>query len=114
MPRNLFSPLKGTERIVEVLDRVIHSIQPPAQKLCVTGIQERGRMNKQTIKGAVDQTVGSAKRHIGNVTGDTGTQMEGGVQQIKGKVETAVGKLKDASHTAQHNPQASPESNQEG
>jgi uncharacterized protein YjbJ (UPF0337 family) len=71
-------------------------------------------MNEQTIKGAVDEVVGSAKRHIGNLTGDTGTQIEGGVQQIKGKVETAVGKLKDAAHNAQHNPQASPESSQEG
>jgi len=71
-------------------------------------------MNEQTIKGAVDEVVGSAKRHIGNVTGDTRTQIECGVQQIKGKVETAVGKLQDAAHDAQHSPQASDESNQKG
>jgi uncharacterized protein YjbJ (UPF0337 family) len=52
-------------------------------------------MDKQRVKGAIDQAVGSAKSHIGNLTGDTGTQVEGAVQQIKGKVETAVGKLKD-------------------
>lgn len=71
-------------------------------------------MNEQTIKGAVDEVVGSAKRHVGNLTGDTRTQMEGGIQQIQGRVETAVGKLQDAAHNAQHNPPASRELNKEG
>jgi uncharacterized protein YjbJ (UPF0337 family) len=52
-------------------------------------------MNKQRTQGAIDQVVGSAKRHIGNLTGDTRTEMEGAGQQIKGKIETVVGKLKD-------------------
>jgi uncharacterized protein YjbJ (UPF0337 family) len=52
-------------------------------------------MNKQRVQGAVDQVVGSAKRHVGNLTGDTRTEVEGAAQQIKGKVETAVGKVKD-------------------
>jgi uncharacterized protein YjbJ (UPF0337 family) len=71
-------------------------------------------MNKQTVKGAVDQTVGSAKRHIGNLTGDTRTQIEGGVQQVKGKVETAVGNAKDAARNARHNHEAPLESKQQG
>jgi uncharacterized protein YjbJ (UPF0337 family) len=53
-------------------------------------------MDKSRVQGAVDQVVGSAKRHVGNLTGDTRTEVEGAVQQIKGKVETAVGKVKDA------------------
>jgi uncharacterized protein YjbJ (UPF0337 family) len=52
-------------------------------------------MDKQRVKGAVDQTVGSAKRAVGGLTGNRSTQAEGMVQQGKGKVETAVGKLKD-------------------
>ncbi len=56
-------------------------------------------MNEQRINGAVDEVVGSAKRHIGNLTGDTRTEVEGAAQQVKGKVETAVGKLKDAVQT---------------
>jgi uncharacterized protein YjbJ (UPF0337 family) len=60
-------------------------------------------MDQGRIKGAIDETVGSAKRHIGNLTGDTETQMEGAAQQIKGKVETAVGKLTDAALEAQEN-----------
>jgi uncharacterized protein YjbJ (UPF0337 family) len=61
-------------------------------------------MDEQRIKGAVDEVVGSAKRHIGNLTGDGRMQIEGAAQQVKGKVETAIGKLKD-------NLQTPPESN---
>jgi uncharacterized protein YjbJ (UPF0337 family) len=52
-------------------------------------------MNKQRTDGAIDQVVGNAKRHVGSLTGDTRTEVEGAAQQIKGKVETAVGKVKD-------------------
>jgi uncharacterized protein YjbJ (UPF0337 family) len=62
-------------------------------------------MNEQRVKGAVDEVVGSAKRHVGNLTGNPKTQVEGAAQQVKGKVETAVGKLKDATHDAQVNQQ---------
>jgi hypothetical protein len=34
------------------------------------------------------------------LTGNTGIQARGAVQQVKGKVETAVGKLKDAGRDA--------------
>lgn len=57
-------------------------------------------MNNDRVKGKVDEIVGSVKRHFGNVTGDSRTQVEGAAQQIKGKVETAVGKFKDAAHNA--------------
>jgi uncharacterized protein YjbJ (UPF0337 family) len=52
-------------------------------------------MNEQRIKGAINEVVGSAKRHIGNLTGDTRTEIEGTAQQVKGKVESVVGELKD-------------------
>lgn len=57
-------------------------------------------MNKDRVKGKIDEVVGSAKRHAGKLTGDSRTQVEGAVQQVKGKVETAVGKLKDAARDA--------------
>ena len=69
-------------------------------------------MDKQRVKGAIDEVVGSTKRHIGNLTGNTRTEVEGAAQQVKGKVETAVGKLKDgvrfanADLDAQHKAQA--------
>jgi uncharacterized protein YjbJ (UPF0337 family) len=64
-------------------------------------------MDKQRVNGAIDEAVGSVKSHIGNLTGDTKTQVEGAGQQIKGKVETAVGKLNDATRDAYNNLQAS-------
>jgi uncharacterized protein YjbJ (UPF0337 family) len=68
-------------------------------------------MDKQRVNGAIDEVVGSAKRHIGNLTGDTRTQVEGAAQQIKGKVETVVGKLNDATRGSQDGSEASRESN---
>jgi uncharacterized protein YjbJ (UPF0337 family) len=70
-------------------------------------------MDKQRVNGAIDEVVGGAKRQIGNLTGDTRTEVAGALQQVKGKVETAVGKFKDgvryadkdldAQHKAQQN-----------
>jgi uncharacterized protein YjbJ (UPF0337 family) len=71
-------------------------------------------MNQQRVNGAIDEVVGSAKRHIGNLTGDTRTQVEGAAQQIKGKVETTVGKLTDATRNARNDSQASREANRHG
>ena len=58
-------------------------------------------MNKDTVKGSIDDAAGRAKRQIGEWTGDTQTQAEGAGQQIKGKAEKAVGTLKDAARDAQ-------------
>jgi uncharacterized protein YjbJ (UPF0337 family) len=57
-------------------------------------------MDKNRVKGTIDEVVGSAKRHVGKLTGNTRTQAEGAVQQIKGKVENAWGKAKDAVRDA--------------
>jgi len=60
-----------------------------------------GAFNEQdTVKGAVDDAAGRAKRQVGEWTGDTKTQVEGGAQQIKGKAEKAWGNVKDAAHDA--------------
>ena len=59
-------------------------------------------MNKDRINGAVDETVGRAKRKLGEVTGNPGQQVEGALQELKGKAETAAGKLEDAVHNAQN------------
>ena len=66
-------------------------------------------MDKDRVKGTVDEVVGSTKRQFGKLTGNTGTQVEGAAQQLKGKVENAVGKLKDAGRNAQANYKASQE-----
>jgi uncharacterized protein YjbJ (UPF0337 family) len=48
------------------------------------------------MKGTIDEVVGSAKRKAGELTGDTKLQVEGMAQQVKGKVENAWGKTKEA------------------
>jgi uncharacterized protein YjbJ (UPF0337 family) len=57
-------------------------------------------MDKDRIKGKVDDVAGRVKRQVGEWTGDTETQAEGAAQQVKGKVENAWGKTKDAVRDA--------------
>ncbi len=52
-------------------------------------------MNKDQVKGKIDEVVGSAKRKAGELTGDTQLQIEGMAQQVKGKIENALGNVKD-------------------
>ena len=53
-------------------------------------------MDKDRIKGTVDDAAGRAKRQVGEWTGDNEAQAEGAAQQVKGKVEKAWGNVKDA------------------
>jgi uncharacterized protein YjbJ (UPF0337 family) len=57
-------------------------------------------MNKHRVKGTIDEAVGSAKLKAGKLTGNTRLQVEGAVQQVKGTVENAWGKAKDAARQA--------------
>ena len=57
-------------------------------------------MDTNRIKGTIDELVGSAKRKAGEVTGDGQLQIQGMVQQVKGKVENAWGKAKGAVREA--------------
>lgn len=60
-------------------------------------------MNKDRLKGTIDEVVGSAKRKAGELTGNTRLQVEGMAQQVKGKVENAWGKTKDGVRSAIEN-----------
>jgi uncharacterized protein YjbJ (UPF0337 family) len=52
-------------------------------------------MNKDRMNGTIDEVVGGAKRKAGELTGNTRLQVAGATQQVKGKVENAVGRAKD-------------------
>ena len=54
-------------------------------------------MDKDRVKGTVDDAAGRIKRQVGEWTGDTQAQVEGGAQQVKGKAEKAWGNVKDAA-----------------
>lgn len=57
-------------------------------------------MNRDQVKGTIDEVAGGAKRAAGRLTGNAKLQVEGMVQQAKGKVESAWGKTKDAVRDA--------------
>jgi uncharacterized protein YjbJ (UPF0337 family) len=52
-------------------------------------------MDKDRIKGKMEDAAGRVKRQVGEWTGDEKTQAEGLAEQAKGKARNAVGKMKD-------------------
>ncbi|HEY3706488.1 MAG TPA: CsbD family protein [Terracidiphilus sp.] len=59
-------------------------------------------MNKDNLKGSIDDAAGRAKRQVGEWTGDSETQADGAAQQVKGKAEKVLGNVKDAVNDATH------------
>ncbi len=57
-------------------------------------------MDKDRVKGAINDAAGRAKRQVGEWTGDTNAQVEGAAQQLKGKAQKVVGQVKDAARDA--------------
>jgi len=57
-------------------------------------------MDKDRIKGKIEDAAGRAKRQVGEWTGDEKTQAEGLAEQAKGKLHNAVGKIKDEAREA--------------
>lgn len=57
-------------------------------------------MNKDNVKGTMDDAAGRVKRQVGEWTGDNKAQADGAAQQVKGKVEKAWGNVKDAARDA--------------
>lgn len=52
-------------------------------------------MDKDRIVGSAKEIKGSIKENLGKVLGDTKLQSEGKADQIEGKVQNAIGGLKD-------------------
>lgn len=57
-------------------------------------------MDKDRIKGKMEDAAGRVERQVGEWTGDTKTQAEGLKHQIKGKARNAAGQIKDAARDA--------------
>jgi len=73
-----------------------------ARKQIQPDIHRGGEMDKDKVKGTIDDVAGRAKRQIGEWTGDTQAQIEGAGQQIKGKAEKVWGNVKDAARDAKN------------
>jgi uncharacterized protein YjbJ (UPF0337 family) len=52
-------------------------------------------MNKDQIKGKIDEIKGDIKERIGGASKDRSTQAEGWVENKKGKLQGGVGDVKD-------------------
>jgi len=53
-------------------------------------------MNKDRIAGSAKEIKGSIKETIGKAVGDAKLQSDGKADKVEGKVQNAVGGLKDA------------------
>jgi uncharacterized protein YjbJ (UPF0337 family) len=66
-------------------------------------IHRGGLMNKDQIKGIIDEVAGTAKRKVGKLTDNPKLQVEGMVQQAKGKAEGTWGKATgDVQHAIEN------------
>jgi uncharacterized protein YjbJ (UPF0337 family) len=54
-------------------------------------------MDKDRINGSANQAIGTAKEVAGKLTGDAKLKTEGNAQKIQGKIQNAIGGLKDAA-----------------
>jgi len=52
-------------------------------------------MDKDRIKGSLKQAVGGAKQATGKVLGDRKMQMDGKAEKTAGRIQNAVGGIKD-------------------
>ena len=57
-------------------------------------------MDKDRVEGTLKDINGRVERQVGEWTGDKDAQAEGTKEQIKGKVQNAFGKIKDAGRDA--------------
>ena len=53
-------------------------------------------MDKDRIKGSAQQAKGAVKEVAGKITGDAKLEAEGKSDKVEGKVQNAIGGLKDA------------------
>jgi uncharacterized protein YjbJ (UPF0337 family) len=53
-------------------------------------------MDKDRIKGSAEQTKGAVKETVGKAFGDKKLEAEGQTDKAAGKVQNAIGGLKDA------------------
>jgi uncharacterized protein YjbJ (UPF0337 family) len=58
-------------------------------------------MDKERLKGSINEIAGRAKRQVGEWTGDKTAQVEGLAQEMKGKAQLAWCGVKDALRAMQ-------------
>ena len=66
------------------------------EKLIFLSIAEKKNMDKDRIAGSAKEIKGAVKQAVGKAVGDAKLQSEGKADKIEGKVQNAIGGLKDA------------------
>jgi uncharacterized protein YjbJ (UPF0337 family) len=61
-------------------------------------------VNKDQIKGKIEEIKGDVKERIGGATKDRSTQAEGFAEKQKGKVREGIGNLKEDMHRERKDP----------
>ncbi|MET0211040.1 MAG: CsbD family protein [Steroidobacteraceae bacterium] len=60
-------------------------------------------MNKDQIKGSVNEVAGNVQKNVGKATGSTEHQVKGAAREVAGKVQKTFGDVKeDAKNDARH------------
>jgi uncharacterized protein YjbJ (UPF0337 family) len=59
-------------------------------------LQEAIMVNKDTIAGKVKELGGAARANVAKATGDSESEAKGRTDQVAGKIQNTVGKIKDA------------------
>jgi uncharacterized protein YjbJ (UPF0337 family) len=62
--------------------------------------KEHAYMDKDRIEGIGKQVSGSVKETVGKVTGDVKLEAEGTTEKAEGKVQNAIGGMKDSAREA--------------
>jgi uncharacterized protein YjbJ (UPF0337 family) len=57
-------------------------------------------MDKDRIEGTIEQAKGAVKETVGKAVGDAKLQVEGQNEKAAGKIQNAVGGVKDAARDA--------------
>lgn len=57
-------------------------------------------MNKNSVEGKLDQVKGSVKEALGKVTGNEKLEAEGATEKAAGKVQEGLGKAQEAAKDA--------------
>lgn len=70
-------------------------------------------MDKDRIKGKMEDAGGRVERQVGEWTGDKKAQAEGLKHQIKGKARNVAGKIKDAGREAMKDTRSEPATDDE-
>jgi uncharacterized protein YjbJ (UPF0337 family) len=66
-------------------------------------------MDKDRIEGKLEDLKGRLKRQVEEWTGDQDAQAEGTAEQVKGKIRSTWGQMKDAGREALNREQATEE-----